>query len=274
MRGCVQRTVAAKGGGGGGSNARSVRGGRRQVLGYDADAPELCDAVGEAVRGARPAKSVTCHKKRGKGGSAAARRPNSTAHMSMKFFGTSLSCWTESTLAGLKSPLTRSKSVFSLGKHLQEKCYNFSLEKRRLGALDKHRDVIRKLLQLRRVFVFKEMHNNQPQPALVLDDVLRRLGKHLQVRVLGEEDDLPPASPPHLPTRHDACSSLQQAGQDEHGTAARTLVFRMSSTAASDQLRGREDWRGESAGGGGEGGEAYAFKRTCNQRGKYLREKG
>ena len=39
-------------------------------------------------------------------------------YMSMKFLGTSFSCCTESTLSGLKSPLTNSKSVLSLGKHL------------------------------------------------------------------------------------------------------------------------------------------------------------
>jgi hypothetical protein len=51
------------------------------------------------------------------------------SYMSIKFLGTSISCCTEFTFSGLKSPLTNKRSVFSLGKHMQRE------EKREGGLL-------------------------------------------------------------------------------------------------------------------------------------------
>ena len=44
-------------------------------------------------------------------------------------------------------------------------------------------------LQHGRVLIIKEVHNHQPQPALVLNHVLRRLGQHLQIGVFGKENN-------------------------------------------------------------------------------------
>ena len=59
-----------------------------------------------------------------------------------------------------------------------------------VAALDKNGYIIGQLLKHGRRLVVKKMHHDQPQTALVLDDILRNFGKHLEVAVFGKENDL------------------------------------------------------------------------------------